>query len=57
MTAETKRLTLLTWTAALEIFKRRLRKCLRIVLASGIPLELVRMAVDAILDDAQAQEK
>ena len=56
MTAEAKRLTLETWMHALDAFKRRLRKCLRIVLASGIPLSVVRQAVIDILDEAQAQE-
>jgi len=56
MTTEEKRLTLEVWMHALDAFKIRLRKCLRIVLASGIPVSVVRQAVNDILDEAQTQE-
>jgi high-affinity Fe2+/Pb2+ permease len=56
MSAEMKRLRLEAWMSALGKFKIRLRKCLRIVLASGIPLSVVRQAVSDILDDLQARE-
>ena len=50
MTAEAKRLTFETWMSALDVFKVRLRKCLRILIASGIPVSIVRQAVNDILD-------
>ena len=53
MTDTEKRLTLETWMTALDTFKVRLRKCLRIVLASGIPLSVVRQAVNDVLDSLQ----
>lgn len=57
MTAEAKRLTLEAWMTALDTFKRRLRKCLRIVLASGIPLSVVRQAINDILDEAERSDR
>ena len=54
MTDTEKRLTLETWMQALSVFKTRLRKCLRIVLASGIPLSVVRQAVNDVLDSLQS---
>jgi len=53
MTDTEKRLTLETWMTALDAFKLRLRKCLRIVLSSGIPLSVVRQAVNDILDQLE----
>ena len=53
MNATEKRLKLDVWMTALGVFKQRLRKCLRIVLASGIPLAVVRQAVNDILDEFQ----
>lgn len=55
MTAREKAMTLEVWMHALDAFKVRLRRCLRIVLASGIPLSVVRQAVLDILDDLQQE--
>lgn len=57
MIATEKRLTLETWMTALDAFKIRLRKCLRIVLASGIPVSVVRLAVNDILDEAERTDQ
>lgn len=57
MTAEAKRLTLECWMTALDAFKVRLRKCLRIVLASGIPTSIIRQSVIDVLDDIEKQER
>jgi len=55
MIDEEKRLKLDTWMEALDAFKMRLRKCLRIVLASGIPLSVVRQAVTDILENLEEE--
>ena len=57
MTAREKRLTLEVWMTALDAFKIRLRKCLRIVLASGVPLSVIRQAVNDILDETERTDR
>ena len=54
MTAREKELTLEVWMTALDAFKQRFRKCLRIVLASGVPLSVIRQAVNDVLDIAES---
>ena len=56
MTDTDKRMTLNIWMTARTAFTVRLRKILRIVLASGLPLSEVRIAVLEILDELQKQE-
>jgi hypothetical protein len=57
MTTREKEVTLETWMHALDAFKVRLRKCLRIVLSSGIPLSVVRQAVIDILDETERTDR
>ena len=42
-----------TMTDRSHAFRRKLRECLRIVLASGVPVGVIRQAVNDILDQME----